>query len=69
VRHISFIKGLVSSDIGVGSAEIATRLEAEHGVQVSARTVRYVLKREGFQHSLPKQVGSLSPSQRSRRVK
>ena len=69
VRHISFIKGLVSSEFGVGSAEIANRLEAEHGVKVSARTVRNVLKREGFQHSLPKQVVSLSPSQRSRRVK
>jgi hypothetical protein len=69
VRHIYFIKGLVSYDIGVGSVEIATRLEAEHGVQVSARTVRNVLKREGFQHSLPKQVVSLSPSQRSGRVK
>jgi transposase len=69
VRHISFIKGLVSSEFGVGSAEIANRLEAEHGVKVSARTVRHVLKREGFQHSLPKQVVSLSPSQRSRRVK
>jgi transposase len=68
VTHISFIKGLVSSENGVGSAEIANRLEAEHGVKVCAGTVRNVLKREGFQHSLPKQVVSLSPSQRSRRV-
>jgi transposase len=68
-QHLSFIRKLVTSEGGVGSEEVASRLDAEHGVKVCARTVRNALKRAGFKHSLPKQVINLSTSQRLRRVK
>jgi transposase len=61
--HADFILALVAAEVDITLAEIAARLEAEHGMRAASATVWYFLDLRGMtfkKTTLPQRSGTIA---------